>query len=428
MPGILEAHNLLADFIVHADTVSLAWQAGVIAMVMLLAWWFDRLTQKKLIEAHAPQNVAIKSAKRISFPVFTLLGVLLARAIFNWLAMPVNLLKLAIPLLLSLVFIRLLVYVLHKAFPNSSKLKSWELSIAGMAWLVVALHVTGLLNAVLDAMQDMSFNLGHQPVSLLVILQGLISIAATVLAALWLGRFLEVRIMRMEEMDTSSRVLLNKVLRGALLIISVLVALSIVGIDIRVLSVFGGALGVGLGFGLQRIASNYICGFILLLDKSIRLGDVITLDTRYGTVSRLTGRYMVLRGQDGAESLIPNETAITSTLVNHSFSDRNIRIKLSVQISYSSPLEAAMQIMKDAAVAQGRVLADPPPVVNLTAFADNGIALELQIWLADPEMSQASLCSDINLAIWREFQRAGIEIPFPQREVRMVSAATPLSS
>ncbi|MFA6971106.1 MAG: mechanosensitive ion channel domain-containing protein [Gallionella sp.] len=427
MPNSSEAPNLLIELIVHAEPSSLIWQIGVISLIMLLAWWLDALIVKKLIATQKVQNLAIKSVKRIAFPIVTLLGVLLARILFKYFGMPVSLLKLAIPLLLSLVFIRLLVYMLHKIFPNSSKLKSWELSIAGLAWMVVALHVTGLLDTVLAGMSELSFNLGRQPVSLLLVLQGLISIAATVLAALWLGRFMEVRIMRMEEMDTSSRVLLNKVLRGALLVISILVALSLVGIDIRVLSVFGGALGVGLGFGLQRIASNYICGFIILLDKSIRLGDVITLDNRYGTVSRLTGRYMVISGQDGAESLIPNETAITQTLVNHSFSDRKVRIKITLQVAYSSPLETAMQIMIAAAQGQERVISDPAPAVNLLEFADNGILLELSAWIDDPEVSQTVLRSDINLAIWREFQRAGIEIPFPQREIRIVHAATPLN-
>lgn len=421
MPGNSEPSNLLIELIVHAEPSALIWQVGIVALIMLLAWWADTLIQKKLVAAQASQHVAIKSVKRIAFPVFTLLGVVLARIVFKYFGLSVSLLKLAIPLLLSLVFIRLLVYVLRKVFPNSTKLKSWELSIAGLAWIIVALHVTGLLDTVLGGMAELSFNLGRQPVSLLVVLQGLTSIAATMLVALWLGRFMEVRIMRVEEMDTSSRVLLTKVLRGALLVISILVALSLVGIDIRVLSVFGGALGVGLGFGLQRIASNYICGFIILLDKSIRLGDVITLDNRYGAVSRLTGRYMVLRGQDGSEALIPNETAIISTLVNHSFSDRKVRIKISLQVAYSSPLETAMQIMIAAAKEHEHVISDPAPAVNLLEFAENGILLELSAWIDDLEVSQAVLRSDINLAIWREFQRADIEIPYPQREIRIVN-------
>ncbi len=411
--------NLIADLISHAEASSLLWQVAAILLAMLMAWLLDAILKKRLVSAS--QNIAIKSVKRITFPFLALLGVLIEREIFTRLDQPVTLLKLAIPLLLSLAAIRLTVYVLHKVSPNSSKLKSWEIGISGVIWIALALHITGLLNAVLDAMAGVTFRIGHQSVSLLVMLQGILSIAVTVIAALWLGRFLESRIMRMEEIDASSRVLLTKILRGTLLVISVLVALSLVGIDIRVLSVFGGALGVGLGFGLQRIASNYICGFILLLDKSIRLGDLITLDSRFGTVTRLTGRYMVLRGLDGSESLIPNETAITSTLINHSFSDRNMSIKISLQVAYSSPLDVAMQIMLDAAAANERVLSDPKPSVNLIEFADSGITLELSVWIADPEAGQMALRSQINLAIWREFQRANIEIPFPQREVRILN-------
>lgn len=422
MSNAPETANLLIELIVQAELSSLIWQFGIIALVMLLAWLLDSVIQKKLTATRMLQHVAIKSVKRITFPVFMLAGILLARSVFNYFELSVSLLKLAIPLLLSLVFIRLLVYMLHKIFPNSTKLKSWELSIAGLAWIVVTLHITGLLDAVIAGMENLSFNAGHQHISLLIILQGLILIAATVLVALWLGRFMETRIMAMEEMDTSSRVLLTKVVRGALLVLSVLVALSLVGIDIRVLSVFGGALGVGLGFGLQRIASNYISGFIILLDKSIRLGDVITLDNRYGTVSRLTGRYLVLSGQDGAESLIPNEMAITQGLINHSFSDRKVRIRISLQVAYRSELDAAMQIMIAAAQGHSRVISDPAPSVNLLEFADNGILLELSAWIDDPEASQATLRSEINLAIWREFQRAGIEIPFPQREIRIVKS------
>ena len=412
--------NLLIDLSAQGESVGILWQCLVVVLITLLAFALDKLILKRLAARPNLKSSALSDVKSIIFPVISLFGVWLARIVFKHFNVPVLLLKLVIPLFLSLFLIRLLVYVLRKVFPQSAALKNWELSISILAWLAVALHVTGLLNAVLDAMDGLSFKLGSQHISLLMILQGLLSSAATILIALWLGRFLEARIMRMEEMDASSRVLLIKTLRGSLLVISVLIALSLVGIDIRVLSVFGGALGVGLGFGLQRIASNYISGFIILLDKSIRLGDVIALDNHYGTVSRLTGRYMVLRGQDGAESLIPNETAITSTLVNHSFSDRNFLIKVNFQIAYSSSLELAMQIMKAAAEGNNRVISAPAPSVNLLEFGDNGIALELSAWINDPEIAQASLRSDLNLAIWREFQRAGIEIPYPQREVRII--------
>ncbi len=416
-----ETPSPLLELIAHATTGDLAGQIAAIAAVGALSWWFDALILKKINAAGKVRTVAVSSIKRIAFPLFMLIGIWVARFAFDQLALPVSLFRLTMPLLLSLLFIRLIVYLLRNLFPNSARLKSWEFGIAGTAWLAVALHLTGLLDPVLAALEAMSFSLGHQHVSLLVVMQGLVSIAATVLAALWIGRFMEVRIMGMEEMDANSRVLLTKVVRGALLVVSVLVALSLVGIDIRILSVFGGALGVGLGFGLQRIASNYICGFIILLDKSIRLGDVITLDNRSGTVSNLTGRYMVLRGQDGAESLIPNETAITQTLVNHSFTDRKSRVKIVLQVSYRSDLDVAMQIMLDAAKNHDRVIADPAPSLNLLEFADNGIVLELSAWVDDPEVTQGALRSEINLVIWREFKRAGIEIPYPQREVRLIN-------
>lgn len=415
--------NLLNELIVHAESTTLLTQIAAIAFGILLVWWIDTLIINNVAARHQVQDGAFKAAGALLFPVLLLLSVVITRSVFDYLELPDRLLSLAIPLILSLAGIRLFVYVLRKVFPNSVKLRAWEISISAFAWGAVTLHITGLLDAVLAGMEALGFTLGNQHISLLTILQGVISIAVTVLAALWLGRFTETRIMRMSEMDTSSRVLLTKVVRGALLVISVLLALSLVGIDIRVLSVFGGALGVGLGFGLQRIASNYISGFIILLDKSIRLGDVIALDNQFGTVSRLTGRYMVLRGQDGAESLIPNETAITSTLINHSFSDRKVRIKISVQIAYSSSLDAAMNIMVEAARAHSRIISEPAPAVNLLEFADNGLLLELSAWIDDPDVSQTALRSDLNLAIWREFQRAGIEIPYPQREVRMLKDA-----
>lgn len=413
--------NLLIELISHAEPVGLVWQALLIALIMLLAWWFDARLTKNLAASEKFRHVAIRGVKRIVFPLFTLSGVLLARIFFKHFDIPDSLLKLAIPLLLSLVCIRLLVYMLHKVFPASTALRSWELSIAVIAWLAVALHVTGLLDVVLSGMEALSFNVGHQHISLLIVLQAIVSIAATVLIALWVARFMEARIMAMEEMDTSSRVLLTKLVRGVLLVLSVLVALSLVGIDIRLLSVFGGALGVGLGFGLQRIASNYISGFIILMDKSIRLGDVVTLDNRYGTVTRLTGRYLVLTGHDGAESLIPNEMAITQALVNHSYTDRNVRIRIRLQVSYKTDLDEAMRIMIAVAAAHERVNMEPEPAVHLIEFADNGIVLELSVWVDDSDITQTALRSEINLAVWREFQRAGIEIPYPQREIRIAN-------
>jgi small-conductance mechanosensitive channel len=196
-----------------------------------------------------------------------------------------------------------------------------------------------------------------------------------------------------------------------------------VGIDLTTLSVFGGALGVGLGLGMQRIASNYVSGFILLLDNSIRIGNVISVGNDRGEVTRITTRYTVLKNLGGVEALVPNELLVGLVVQNESYSDPKVRIALPVQVGYDSDLERAMAIMVAAAKAQPRILVDPAPAVLLKEFADSGINLELGCWVADPEIGVGQLRSDINLAIWRDFKQAGIAIPFPQREVRILNEA-----
>jgi len=217
------------------------------------------------------------------------------------------------------------------------------------------------------------------------------------------------------------RVVLTKLLRVFLLFIAVLIALSAVGLDITMLSVFGGALGVGLGFGLQRIASNYVSGFIILLDKSMQIGDVVTIDTHYGVVSDLRTRYLVLRKLDGTQVIIPNETLIVNPVINHSFTDHKARVQMPIQVSYDSPLELAMQLMVDIAVGNSRVLVEPKPAVQIKGFGESGVDLMLSLWIPDPEEGSGSLQSDIYLEIWRAFQINNISIPFPQREVRILA-------
>jgi small-conductance mechanosensitive channel len=204
----------------------------------------------------------------------------------------------------------------------------------------------------------------------------------------------------------------------------VLVALSAVGFDITLLSVFGGALGVGLGLGLQKIASNYVSGFIILLDHSLHLGDVLTVDGHYGLVHQLRARYLVLRKLDGTEVVIPNDTLITSTVINHSFSDRKARVLIPVQVSYDSPLDRAMQVMREVALEQPRVLDDPEPDVLVQGFGENGIDLQLSIWVDDPEEGFASLKSAVYLSILEGFREQEVFIPFPQREVRVLPQTT----
>jgi len=216
----------------------------------------------------------------------------------------------------------------------------------------------------------------------------------------------------------------SKLAKSVLVIVAVLIALPLVGIDLIVLSVFGGALGVGIGLGLQKIAANYMSGFIILLDHSISLGALVTIDNRYGEVTKLTARYIVVKGLDGTEALIPNESVVSSTVINHSYSDRRARVDVPIQVSYQSDVELALRLMMDAANGHARVIQDPQPVALLKEFADSGINLELFVWIDDPEKGKGNLRSELNLEIWRAFQANRIEIPFPQREVRIVSGPT----
>jgi small-conductance mechanosensitive channel len=232
--------------------------------------------------------------------------------------------------------------------------------------------------------------------------------------------------MQAERLDSSLRALAAKSVRAILLIVAVLIALNAVGLDLTLLSVFGGALGVGIGLGLQKLASNYIAGFTILLDRSIRLGDMITVDNRFGVVSKVTARYVVVRSLDGVEAVVPNETLVTTTVLNHSYSTREIRIGIPIQVAYGSDLEHALRLMEAAALAEARVLKAPnPPAAFVIRFADSGVDLELGFWINDPENGQANLKSAINLAIWRAFQAHGISIPFPQREIRILGDAAP---
>jgi small-conductance mechanosensitive channel len=246
----------------------------------------------------------------------------------------------------------------------------------------------------------------------LLIVQGILAFTVSMLIALWLASSLEVRIMDANALDINQRVILSKISRTVLILVGVLIALPLVGVDITVLSVFGGALGVGLGLGLQKIASNYISGFIILLDHSLHIGDIVTVDDRKGEVTSLTTRYVVLKSDDGTEALIPNDTFITSTVISQNFSDPRLRLILPFQISYTSSVEVAMGIMLDAAKKRQQILTNPEPAVFLKEFAPGGINLELIVWVENPEGGALRLRSGLNIEIWSEFQKHSIEIPF----------------
>jgi small-conductance mechanosensitive channel len=417
--------GLLLDLWQDLQQPDVIWQVGVLFACFALAWLFDRWLQGRMAaSADAESRTRLlgqRGLKRIGLPLAMLLLVLVARPLLaQW--HHVNLLKLAIPLLTSLVLIRTVMFVVRQSFSASAPwLASFERSFALLAWSVVALHILGLLPDFIALLENVSFHLGKEQLNLWLILQGAGAVLATLFVALWIGGLLEARLMSAQGIDGNLRIVFSRLLRALLILVAVLVGLPLVGIDLTTLSVFGGALGVGVGLGLQRIAANYVSGFIILLDRSIRIGNLIDVAGMRGVVTRITTRYTLLRGMTGVEMIVPNEMLVSSVITNETFTDPKVRIATQVQVAYGSDLERAMAILVDAARAQPRVLADPPPKSLLVAFADSGINLELGFWIADPEEGSMQIKSDIHLAIWKSFRDAGIEIPFPQREVRLLN-------
>jgi small-conductance mechanosensitive channel len=417
------------------------WAAVVIVVAVAGGWIVSQLVRRRVEARLAPATArsgaavdalrfSIDGFRRLAFPVTALLLLMAGEAALRFAGVlsrsaDARLLRLALTLLAALASIRLLVYVLRRVFSNLAFIAASERVIALAIWLVVALQVTGALSDVVEWLDATRIPVGASTVSLWVLLMGAVSLLVTLLAALWVGSALEARLMRADELEPNLRVVASRALKALLLLVAVLLGLSMVGIDLTVLSVFGGALGVGLGLGLQRIASNYVSGFIILLDKSLRIGDLITVDKYTGTVTHINTRYTVIRALDGTEAIIPNEKLVSEPVTNQSYSDRKVLIRCNVQISYASDVDRALELLRQAARVSPRVLEDPAPAAALADFGADGLNLALTFWIADPENGRLGVTSDVNREILRLFRSNGIDIPFPQRDVRVVAMPPP---
>ncbi|MFV1997526.1 MAG: mechanosensitive ion channel domain-containing protein [Acidiferrobacterales bacterium] len=366
------------------------------------------------------KRIVLRGIDRIVAPLTAALVAIVGGGILSKFNVATNLINVLVPLIFALAIIRALVYALRRAYGTSPSLRAMEGMIAAVVWGVVALYLLGWLPGVLAALDKPGITLGDTRFSFLTVSKFSLAVVAFVVLAQWISRQIEKQVTRTRLLSATMQVGLVKFSNVVLYSVALLIALDTVGIDLTTLAVFGGALGVGLGFGLQRVTSNFISGFILLFDRSIKPGDVISVGTRFGWVVALHARYIVVRDRDGVETLIPNENLITSEVTNWSYTDRHVRIKLPVQISYNDDPEEAMQLILDTVQVSDRILKTPAPQARLLSFGDNGINLELRIWLDDPEEGMGSVKSDINLAIWRIFKENGITIPFPQRDVRLV--------
>jgi small-conductance mechanosensitive channel len=420
-----EIGRLLADLWSDVQQPAILWQAGTLALCLVIGRWAALLLERRTPEAGTGKlRHGAAAFRRIAFPLISMLLLIAARAMLvGWHS--TNLLSVAIPLVGAAAGVRFAVYVIRVAFARAAWVETFERTIVVVVWIAVALHITGLLPGIVQWLSSIQFTAGSQKVHVWTLLTAAFWLVVALLVALWAGSALEARLMDASTLDSSLRAVFARLGKSVLVVIAVLIVLPVLGIDLTVLSVFGGALGVGLGLGLQKIASNYVSGFIILLDRSIRLDDVITADHQHGVVTRIMMRHVVVRSPNGVEAIIPNDLLVTTTVVNHSYTDKRVRIPLKVQVAYGTEIEQAMQLLSEIALRQPRVLQDPAPFVHVTNLADNGIELELGVWLGDQEHGTQNIRSDINVAILNEFRARGIEIPFPQRDVRLVERPAP---
>ena len=361
----------------------------------------------------------------VLFPVLALALAYFARVALAGTIKPA-VFKVAIPILISLVVIRLSVRVLSRTFPGVRWVRTVERSISWAAWIGVVLWVTGVSPMVLDAMEEVSWKVGNGQMTLRTVVEGGITAGIVLVVSLWISAAIERKLLSSGSgHDLSLRKIAANIVRALLLFFGLMIALSAVGIDLTALSVLGGAFGVGLGFGLQKIAANYISGFVILAERSLRIGDMVKVDNFEGRVTDIRTRYTVIRSLGGREAIVPNETLITTRVENASLADPRVVVHTTVQIAYGSDVRRLQPLLETAIRTVPRVIADPGPSVQLAAFSADGMDLAINFWIRDSENGQGNVKSDVNLAVLDVLNREGIEIPFPQRVVHAVVSQEP---
>jgi len=420
--------NLLIELLDDIRHPAILWQVLAITACIGLGWSLARLIHRYWLhgrEGHGVLQFGVEGFGRVLGPLLIVSLLALAKQLLAH-YQSVNLLRVALPLFLSLAVIRGAIYLLRRVFarhqPLSSAMLQFEKGFALVVWLGVALHITGILPEVIDLLEGTRLPLGRHKVSLADVLQGGVSVVVLMMLALWAGAALEERLMGLESMHSSLRMVMARMSRAVLILIAVLFGLSLAGLDLTVLSVFGGALGVGLGLGMQRIASNYVSGFIILIERSLMIGDPISIDKYSGKIARINTRYTVLRGLDGTQTLLPNEMLITAVVLNQSAMNRNARVATRVIVSYDSDLARIMPLLEAQAKGVPRVLDEPAPGALLNGFASEGYDLELGFWIADPENGQGGVISDVNKKIYGLVRSGEIKLGHPVHHAKLLDA------
>ncbi|WMW79541.1 mechanosensitive ion channel [Undibacterium cyanobacteriorum] len=426
--GTQSISQLVAEISADLGYASLTWQALSIVLCIVIAWFVSRQIQKKFDQVGETSDVVkigVESFSRVLWPLLAL-ALLFLTKLFLAKYQHTALLKLSFPILSSFALIRFSFYVFRRAFIREGAAGStflvFEKVFAALVWIGVVLYMTGLWGELAYALDEIVLPLGKTKISLLAILQALGSVALTVVLALWISAMLEARLMQIPSMHSSLKVVLARLGRALFILAAILMSLSLVGIDLTVLSVFGGALGVGLGFGLQRITSSYVSGFIILFDRSLSIDDMITVDKYSGRVTQINTRYTVLKGLDGVESIIPNEMLVSNPVQNLSLSDRAVVLTTEFTVDYKTDLNVLLPRLIEVVSEVPRISKTIPPSSYLLRFGADGFEVRVGFWIDDPENGRTNITSEVNLAILALLKELNVELPYPHRDVTIYQA------
>jgi small-conductance mechanosensitive channel len=415
-------------------------EVGVLAVSLLLGGMVAlELSRRNQRQANKPpmalswRYFGMQGNVVITPIVVVLVLVLIANSTLLAAHFDVTILGDAARLILAYIVVRSAVLVFAASLGNKSWIQNWETRVALVIWLAIAAEYLGWLDPIIATLDSLGVAAGKTRITVWSVLKLLFTLTLFMLVAAWISRWVERRVKRLTSVAMSTRIGIAKFANAFLIALSILIGLNAAGVDLTALTVLTGAVGLGLGFGLQSIAANFVSGFVLLMDRSIKPGDVISLSGQSGTstenfgwVQELRGRYVVVRDRDGVEMLVPNQQLISNAVINWSYTDPRIRLKLPIRISYRDDPELALKVLLEACEGQARVLREPAAVSRLMHFSDSGIELELRFWISDPQEGVNNVRSEVNRAIWRLFKEHQITIPMAQREIIVRNAASEL--
>ena len=421
---ILKAQDWVATLWLWFEDTFLSYQTVAELGIILLTWGISLgiVRLARLLLPHGLDRFALYQRLRPQLsPLYDLIVwvclILIAKAVADQQEIASYAFNIAASLIFAWIVIRLVTGVIES--------REFARLIRSFAWFLAALNIFGWLSPLIEFLDGITFSLGRGEVSIFGVITGILTLMLLVWLALFVTNFLEDWLRKVPAVNPSARVLLSKIARIVLIASAFLFAVSSVGIDLTVFAVFGGAIGVGLGFGLQKVVSNFVSGVILLMDRSIKPGDVVEISGTYGRINKLAGRYTSVISRDGREHLIPNEDMVTQTVINWTFSHRMVRRHIPVGISYKSDVDLAMKLMIEAADDVSRVLDDPAPRVLIKGFGDSAIDLELRMWIRDAKNGVSNVASEVYYKIWQKFNAQGVEFPYPQRDIHIVTGPKP---